>query len=81
MFIKEGTSITQYIWRWGDNSSDTTVVGYKASQNVAHTYSFPGLYNISVRASQDGEDFDAQRSILIIGNIHNYDIWKFLFLF
>ena len=69
--IQEGTSTTHYVWHWGDNSSDT-IIGYKASQNVDHTYSFPGLYSISVKASEDGETFDVQRSIIILGGIKKY---------
>ena len=62
--MQERTSTTTYTWSWGD-ALESVTIGHKTQ---SHAYSQPGPYAISVKFTEGGTTFSAQRSIIVFGN-------------
>ena len=62
--MQEGSSTTEYTWSWGDNTESVEF----GNVTQSHTYSQPGLYNIFIAITENGETFSVQRSIIVSGN-------------
>ena len=76
--MQEVTPTTEYVWSWGDGSK--SVATGTITHN--HTYSQPGLYGISVNATEGNETFSSiLRSTLVSGNKRTLEIHLYVMVF
>lgn len=53
-----GRLSTQYLWNFNDTSVAVNVTGYEAGHEQIHTFTAPGIYNVTIVASSnEGSSF------------------------
>ena len=58
---------TNYTWDFGDGEPPQLFVGYDQSKQVTHSFSAPGLYNISVVATNDEGRSIGEETVSVLG--------------
>jgi hypothetical protein len=60
---------TNYTWDFGDGEPPQLFVGYDQSKQVTHSFSAPGLYNISVVATNDEGRSIGEETVSVLDKI------------
>ena len=71
MFLKGFKNVTKYKWSFGDNATTGMITGYSAARTTSHAYNYPGTYQVTVSALNDGGHSVAVTQITIIGRIED----------
>ena len=67
-FFPQSTAVSSWLWDFGDESSST-------EQNPTHSYSSPGLYEVSLTIiDEQGQSFSGTKDVYVWGVKWTYDI-------
>ncbi len=71
---------TEYRWSFNDSTANVVKIGLASNQGLVHAFSSPGLYTVTVTASNSGGTSDTKQIITVYGDSHTKNMVQLVFL-